>query len=177
MFSPPFIDLPPTGAFQTEHNQRLTASDYTTEGDEYLFNTKDYHRLYTFIGDMAQQDIDRQIQRRFSQLMLHFRKGWEKGKGAFGGISQKEVHKTAGFLAAIISSTNPEKTSVSFTPEATVFFTAIYPNTNAYLEIHFAIGEEPEAVVNIYQNGKPVMAYGGDVAKAIFQFLSFLSKK
>lgn len=176
MFLPITIDLPPTGTNRIEYDLQQISSHDSSE-ELFLFNSTDYVHTKTFSGDIARQDLIRQFLRRYDQLMVRFKKNWQNGQEAFAGISKNEVFKTSGLLSAFILSTNPDKVAVEVTPEATVFFTVIYMEENAYVEAHFAPDEKPEIVFNIYRNGAPVLAYGGEFAPAIDQYIQYFAKK
>ena len=169
-------DLPPTGTDQVEYFFQHSFEP-EAKGELFVFNTIEYFQTESFSMDIAHQDVLRQFQRRYDQLMLLFKRRWEQSQAAFSDISHKEVLKRSGSLAVFILLTSPEKVSVDVTSEATVFFTAIYMNVNAYIEAHFAPDEETEIVFNIYQNGGPVLAYGGEFDLAVNQYIHFFAEK
>jgi len=176
MLLPITIDLPPTGTNRTEYDLQQISSHDSSE-ELFLFNARDYVHTKTFSGDVTRQDLIRQFLRRYDQLMVRFKKNWQKGQEAFADISQIEVFKTSGLLSAFILSTNPDKVAVEVTPDVTVFFTAIYMEESAYVEAHFAPDEETEIVFNIYKNGVPVLAYGGQFDRAINQYIHYFAEK
>ncbi len=169
-------DPPPTGTEQVEYFFQ-SSLEPEAKGELFVFNTTEYFQAESFSTDIAHQDILRQFQRRYDQLILLFKKRWEQGQVAFAGISHKDVLKRSGALAVFVLLTNPEKVSVDVTPDATVFFTAVYEEENAYVEAHFAPNEETEIVFNIYQNGVPVLAHGGEFDTAVNQYIQYFAKK
>ena len=169
-------DLPPTGTEGLEYFFQQSPEP-EARGELFVFNTTEYLQAGSFSTDIAHQDILRQFQRRYDQLTLLFKKRWEQGQSAFSGISHKEVFKRSVSLAVFILLTNPEKISVDVTPDATVFFTALYAEENAYVEAHFAPDEETEVVFNIYRKGVPVLAHGGEFDPAVNQYIQYFTKK
>ena len=172
----PAFDIPPTGTVRTEY---YTLHNYAPDNKEesFLFNTKEYLKLEGSSGDIARHDFICQFQRRFYQLMFKFMKRWTLEQRIFIDIPEKDVLFTSSLLTAIIVATNPKQVTVDITPDATIFYTVIYPNKNAYFEIHFSAGEETELVFNIYRNDVPAHAYGGEFKQSLNQYIRYFFEK
>ena len=166
------MDLPPTG----EESIAYT----TTVGDQtrYAFsNTAYYRHTADREEDIIRYDAQLQRRRQFDRLMNWLQDEWRTYKEHFSGVDFREVQDITSKLAATLVHTSPEKMSVELTTDASVFFTCIYPDINAYVEAHFEAEEETEVVINAYKNKQAVYAYGGTLTASLQAFYAFLNNR
>ena len=170
---PVTMDLPPTG------EESITSTITSEEQTRYAFSNTLYYNRYAVEQkeDLIRFDAQLQLQRQFDRLMNRLQDEWPAYRDNFVGVTFREVQEVASNLAATLLNTSPEKMSVELTVDATVFFTCMYPDMNAYIEAHFEPGEEPEVVINVYEDKKPVYAYGGTLVESLQAFYSFLNNR
>lgn len=167
--NPVTADLPTTGMERIEYTASSTETATPT-----FSNTSYYQYASIREHDLLLSDAERQLKRRFDRLMGRFQDEWQNGKHYFEGTKEQDIQGTVIQLTELLLRTSPQKVALELTPEATVFFTCIYKNKNAYVEAHYEAGQPTEFVVNVYEAKQPVFAYGGslaDTVKALFRFL------
>ena len=170
---PVTMDLPPTG------EESITSTITSEEQTRYAFSNTLYYNRYAVEQkeDIIRYDAKLQLQRQFDRLMNRLQDEWQTYREHFSGVTLREVQEVASNLGATLLHTSPNKIALELTTDATVFFTCMYLGMNAYVEVHFEPGEEPEVVVNAYEDKKSVYAYGGTLTESLQSFYSFLNNR
>lgn len=168
--------------FQPAHWQtELVAPRRTAHGvreNAGFFNSPNSPTAFAYDSDAIQEDRLRDLERGLETLARQLQRRLELQKDAFRLIPSETPFAHTFPFALFFLATNAEAVSVDATPDASVFFTADYPQRGrVYIEVFFADEQaEPiEAVVNIYAaDNRCVMAYAGpvrDTLREIFQFI------
>ena len=112
------------------------------------------------------------------KLYSEFLLKWEQRKPHFQDFDKTFVFENIKLVIDNLRSLSPCYITFEFTNDGNVFFQSLVNEKNVYLELYFAndIKEETEAVVNLYQNGACVFAFGGAIENTFSNLYSRVFK-
>ncbi|WP_276372966.1 hypothetical protein [Chryseolinea sp. H1M3-3] len=123
----------------------------------------------------AQQKKDR----KYVQYISQFSKDWNLKRPHFASFTKDFVWDK--FKSAIhqFLQLKPDFVSFNLTDDCSIFFKGIVKENNIYLELFFDNETEDnvEAIVNIYKDGKVVIAYGGGIENTFEKIQELLVNK
>lgn len=106
---------------------------------------------------------DEKVSRILIDTFSKFTDIWEKKKLIFQDFPKSFVFDKTKLVIEGIAALNPSYIILDFTDDQSIFFKIGINNLNIYFELYF-IDEQKidvEAILNIYRNGEPVFAFGG----------------
>jgi hypothetical protein len=102
--------------------------------------------------------------RRYVGYLSEFGRIWSLKKHQFTSLRKDFVWDQFKTTLDQLLQLKPEHLSFDLTDDLSIFFKAITKEYNLYLELFFEeLDQTVESVVNIYRDGKVVLAYGGSI--------------
>lgn len=103
--------------------------------------------------------------RRYVEYISEFSKNWTSKKLHFNSFTKDFVWDKFKTTIDQLLQLKPDYISFNLTNDCSIFFKAMVKGKNIYLELFFdeETEENVEAIVNIYKDGKVVIAYGGSI--------------
>jgi hypothetical protein len=114
--------------------------------------------------------------RRYVEYISEFSKSWNSNRLHFNSFTKDFVWDKFKITIDKLLQIRPDYITFNLTNDCSIFFKAILKGLNIYLELFFDEDSEEstEVIVNIYQDGKVVMAYGGNIEET-FQKIQGIS--
>ncbi len=105
--------------------------------------------------------------RKYVEYISEFSKDWDSKKTHFNSFTKDFVWNNFKIIIDQLLQLKPDQVSFSLTNDCSIFFKALVKEKNVYLELFFDEESDGcvEAIVNIYSEGKVVIAYGGNVER------------
>jgi hypothetical protein len=117
--------------------------------------------------------------RRYLTYLSEFTRSWTLKKSHFASLRKDFVWNQFKTTLHRLLQFKPEHISFNLTDDLSIFFKAVAKENNLYLELFFdeESDESVEAVVNVYKDGKVVLAYGGSIEHTFGRIQELLIKK
>ncbi len=117
--------------------------------------------------------------RKYVEYISEFSKNWNSKKSHFNSFAKDFVWDKFKTTVDQLLQLRPDYISFNLTNDCSIFFKAMVKGKNIYLELFFdeEVEDNVEAIVNIYKDGKVVIAYGGSIEETFQKVQKLLSSK
>jgi hypothetical protein len=117
--------------------------------------------------------------RRYVEYISEFSKNWDSKKPHFNSFAKDFVWDKFKTTIDQLLQHKPDYISFNLTNDCSIFFKAIIKGKNVYLELFFdeEVEGNVEAIVNIYKDGKVVIAYGGSIEETFQKIQELFNSK
>lgn len=122
----------------------------------------------TLAASPIKTSAEEKLSRRYLQYASEFLRLWRSKEQLFAGYNTEYIWQTYKSVIHEVLQLKPGYISFDLTDDSSIFFKANVKEFNVYLEVFFEDDSLAcESVVNIYQDGKVILAYGGQL-NAVF---------
>lgn len=117
--------------------------------------------------------------RRYVEYISKFSENWISKKLNFNSFTKDFVWDKFKTTIDQLLQLKPDHISFNLTNDRSIFFKATVKEKNIYLELFFdeEAEENVEAIVNIYEGGKVIIAYGGSIEETFQKVQELLITK
>lgn len=114
-----------------------------------------------------------QLSKDYIKYYKIFREGYQKNKDLFSSFSFNFVSDVFETIIRNILTSGPDRISLGFTNDVSIFIKSVLYNKNLYTEIFFdkEIDNDVEVVINLYTNKECTYSYSGDIENSIQEIM------
>jgi len=161
------------GTFEQYHSTIVIGNTYPSQDN----TTKDY--FTTLSPSSIKASAQERKSRKYVEYISEFSKNWNSKRLHFNSFTKDFVWDNFKTTIDQLLQLKPDYISFNLTNDCSIFFKALAKEKNIYLELFFDedAEENVETIVNIYKDGKVLIAYGGSI-EGTFQKIQelFISK-